>query len=119
MIGSYRRKGENALLIVVLIMPMAGCIPAHKAAQRAPPSEWPTQAWPTSAPEEQGVDATLLAAGLQAIRQQGLKLHSLLLVRNGKLLLDAYFYPYDGKTVHDIRILVPSQLSPMFTAQPM
>lgn len=73
----------------------------REAAKRAPPFEWPTQAWPTSTPEEQGIDAAKLAAGLQAIRQQGLNLHSLLLVRNGKVLLDAYFYPYDGKTVHD------------------
>lgn len=91
----------NLILIVVLVMPVIGCIPVREAAQRSPPVEWPTQTWATSTPEEQGVDAAKLAAGLQAIRQHGLNLHSLLLVRNGKVLLDAYFYPYDGKTVHD------------------
>ncbi|MCE7980016.1 MAG: class C beta-lactamase-related serine hydrolase [Caldilinea sp. CFX5] len=98
----------NLMLIVVLIMPVIGCIPVREAAQRAPPVEWPTQAWPTSTPEEQGIDAAKLADGLQAIRRQGLNLHSVLIVRNGKLVLDATFYPYDGKAVHDVASVTKS-----------
>jgi len=88
------------MLTTLCIIAIAGCIPGRAPAQ-GPPVEWPTTAWQTSTPEEQGIDAAKLAAGLQAIRQRGLNLHSVLIVRNGKLVLDASFYPYDGKTVHD------------------
>ena len=37
----------------------------------------------------------------RAIRTDGTKIHSLLVVRGGEVVLDTYFYPYDGSTVHD------------------
>lgn len=65
-------------------------------------SQWPPQGWHISTPEEQGVDSAKLAEGLQVMREQKLPVHSLLIVRNGAVVLDAYFYPYDGKSVHDL-----------------
>ncbi|MDQ3012451.1 MAG: beta-lactamase family protein, partial [Acidobacteriota bacterium] len=44
----------------------------------------------------------LLAEAIESARQRGLNIHSFLLVRNGLLVAEAYFYPYDGKTPHDI-----------------
>ncbi len=79
----------------------SGCAPSHQADRKSSPTEWPTSGWRTCAPEEQGFDSVKLAEGLSAIRQKGLDLHSVSIVRNGVMLLDAYFYPYDGKTVHD------------------
>jgi CubicO group peptidase (beta-lactamase class C family) len=67
-----------------------------------PPDYWPTQSWQTSTPEEQGVDSAKLAEGLLEMRAKDIRIHSLLLVRNGRVFLDAYFYPYDGSTVHDM-----------------
>jgi CubicO group peptidase (beta-lactamase class C family) len=66
-----------------------------------PPADYyPTNGWHTSTPEEQGIDSGKLAEGLLEMRQ--LRIHSLLLVRNGRVFLDAYFYPYDGGSVHDM-----------------
>lgn len=100
-----RRKNMKQLLHLMLIglfvMTSLSCRHASKSAEQPVSIEWPTAAWSTSTPEEQGFDSATLAAGLAAIRQKGFNLHSVLLVRNGKLLLDAYFYPYDGKTVHN------------------
>ena len=65
------------------------------------PDYWPTNGWRTAAPESYGFDSAITAQGLRSIRQDGTKIHSLMVVSEGKILLDAYFYPYDGSTVHD------------------
>jgi CubicO group peptidase (beta-lactamase class C family) len=71
-------------------------------AELAPAAETsPAQDWPSSSPEEQGVDSAKLAEGLLAIQANGTNIHSLMIVRNGSVILDAYFYPYDGTIYHD------------------
>jgi CubicO group peptidase (beta-lactamase class C family) len=81
---------------------------------RSPPSAvgtpvyWPTESWRTSTPEEQGFDSVKLAEGLQSLRDKGVPIHSLLIIRNGYVLLDAYFYPYDGSWVHDLSSVTKS-----------
>lgn len=61
---------------------------------------WPTQGWLTSTPEGQGLDSAKLAEGLRQIQQKNIPIHSLLIVRNSRLLLNAAFYPYAGQTPH-------------------
>lgn len=63
---------------------------------------WPTQGWRTAPPEAHGFDSAKLAEGLQLMRQKGLDIHSFLMVHNGYVVVDAYFYPYDGQTVHEV-----------------
>jgi hypothetical protein len=59
---------------------------------------WPTEAWRTSTPEEQGMDPQKLAQMLVAIQEQHLSLHSLLIIRNGYLVSETYFEPYRPDT---------------------
>ena len=82
-----------ALFIWQAVKPSTFKVPA--------PDYWPTAGWRTAAPEAHGFDSTIMAEGLRAIRQDGTKIHSLLIVRGGEVVLDAYFYPYDGSTLHD------------------
>jgi len=84
-----------ALLVLLLVPRLRGPVPL------AAPTYWPTQGWQSSTPEEQGFDSTKTAAGLQVMRDKNINIHSLLVVRNGKVVVDAAFYPYDGSTVHD------------------
>jgi CubicO group peptidase (beta-lactamase class C family) len=91
----------NFNLILILAMAIFSCTPDREQEHGLPSVGWPTAGWPTGAPEEQGIDSAKLAEGLLAVRQHGLNIHSLLIVRNGVMVLDAYFYPYDGKTVHE------------------
>lgn len=58
--------------------------------------------WPIATPESQGVDSAILAEAIETARQRGVAIHSFLLVRNGRLVAESYFYPYDGKSPHDI-----------------
>ena len=72
------------------------------------PAYWPTTGWHYSPPEVEGFDSVKLAQGLQAIQQNHVNIHSLTIVRNGEVFLDAYFYPYDGSTYHDMASVTKS-----------
>ncbi len=85
-----------ALLALVLIPPHL-----RGPEQVSTPAYWPTQGWRSSIPEEQGIDSAKLAEALLTMREQKINIHSLMIIRNGEVVADAYFYPYDGKTVHD------------------
>ena len=89
------------ITVVLLILALASCSPSRKAAPGPAAIEWPTDGWRTGLPEEFGFDSLKLAEGLLAIRENGLDLHSIALVRRGVMLLDAVFYPYDGRALHD------------------
>jgi CubicO group peptidase (beta-lactamase class C family) len=94
------------LMILVLILP--GCS-AEKQVQSLP-SYWPTYGWQASTPEEQGFDSAKLAEGLIAMRDNQINIHSLAIIRNDQVILDAYFYPYDGGTVHELASVTKSIL---------
>lgn len=64
--------------------------------------------WKTASPESQGLDSGVLAEALDYVRTQRLPLHSFLIVRNGVLVLDAYFWPYTGREVHDVASVTKS-----------
>lgn len=63
---------------------------------------WPTQGWRTAAAEAQGMDAVKLAAALDAVKQSGLNLHSLLVIRNGTIVSETYFGAYNQETRHEL-----------------
>lgn len=69
---------------------------------------WPTENWQTSTPEEQGFDSTRLAEALQTLHKKNYAIDSLMIIRNGHVLLDAYFYPYDGSFPHDLASITKS-----------
>ena len=66
---------------------------------------------PTAAPEARGFDSGRLAEVLPQIDASGLPIHSLLLMRGGEVILDAYFHPYDGKTPHDLASVTKSVMT--------
>jgi CubicO group peptidase (beta-lactamase class C family) len=95
-------------LVIILNLTLAFCAPAQESRSVFRTAGWPTEGWQASSPEEQGVDSAKLAEGLSIIRERGLYLHSLMIIRNGYVLLDSCFYPYDGKAVHDVASVTKS-----------
>ena len=96
---------------IVALLSLA-LIPRLRGPEQVPaPAYWPTQGWRSNTPEEQGFDSAKLAEGVQAIRQQDFNIHSLLIIRNGFVVVDAYFYPYDGQTVHDLASVTKSVMT--------
>jgi CubicO group peptidase (beta-lactamase class C family) len=75
------------------------------------PAYWPTAEWRSTSPEAAGFDSVKLANSLQAIKQNSFNVHSLVLVRNGEVFLEAYFYPYDGSTYHDVASVTKSVMT--------
>jgi CubicO group peptidase (beta-lactamase class C family) len=67
--------------------------------------------WASGTPEEQGFDSAKMAEGLLAIQKNGTAIHSLTIVRNDKLILDAYFYPYDDSIYHDVASVTKSVMT--------
>jgi CubicO group peptidase (beta-lactamase class C family) len=73
---------------------------------------WPTKEWQTSTPEEQGMDSKELAnlvdfGARRILATPGVTLSSmldsLLVVRRGKIVVEAYYAPYAAGIRHDIR----------------
>jgi CubicO group peptidase (beta-lactamase class C family) len=103
----------GAVLLLVLLGATAyiflfgrGNLPALPA-----PDYWPTGGWQTTTPEQQGLDSAKLAEGIQSIHDKHVAIDSVMIVRNGYVVLDAYFAPYDGSFPHDIGSVTKSVTS--------
>jgi CubicO group peptidase (beta-lactamase class C family) len=100
--------GGAVALVVVVAAALVLVRQLRAPAQTPAPTYWPTEGWLTSTPEEQGFDSVKLAEGILAMRENGIRIHSLLMIRNGSVFLDAYFYPYDGSNYHDLASVTKS-----------
>ncbi len=63
---------------------------------------WPTEGWRSSTPEEQGMDSELLTEMLAYIREKGVRIDSVTIVRHGYLVLDAYIRSYGKDSKHEL-----------------
>ena len=54
---------------------------------------WPTNGWRTSTPEEQGMASAKLADMFEYIKENGLNIDSVTIVKNGYIVTDAYLNP--------------------------
>ena len=63
-----------------------------------PESIWPTHEWQMCTPEEEGMDSKELAKLIDW--GVGYKFDSLLIVRHGKIVLEAYYAPYAAGMLH-------------------
>jgi len=97
------------LAVVVFLTTLASARTAVSAA--APQEEWPTRGWRASSPEAQGMDSKVLAEAFDEIRRRQMAIHSLTIVRNGVLVLDAYFWPFQDKLLHDTASVTKSVTS--------
>jgi CubicO group peptidase (beta-lactamase class C family) len=77
----------------------------------AEPVSWPTHGWPASTPEAQGIDSAVLADALEQIRARHIPIHSLLIERHGKIILDSYFYPFADNRAHNVYSVTKSVTS--------
>jgi len=90
------------LLVIILL---TGCITGSCSGslrQQPDPEYWPTQNWQSTTPEAQGMDSTILAQMFETVQKDNIRLHSLLIVRNGYLVVEAYWHPYGPDVKHSI-----------------
>jgi CubicO group peptidase (beta-lactamase class C family) len=83
--------------------------PSTSAPPAPPVTEyWPTDGWRTSTPEQQGFDSVKLAEMLQTLHDRKTAIDSLLIIRNGYEVLDAYYHPYEDSLPHDLASVTKS-----------
>jgi CubicO group peptidase (beta-lactamase class C family) len=66
------------------------------------PGYWPTSGWQSTYPERQGMDSGRLADLLEYIRAQNYPIRSVLVIRKGYLVTEAYFHPFQEGFWHII-----------------
>ncbi len=75
------------------------------------PDYWPSKGWKTSSPESQGVDSTFLVHMLETIWEKDFAIDSVLVVRNGYIILDAYGFPFKADDTRHIQSCSKSVIS--------
>ena len=101
------------LAALVSLMLIAGSTSTQPSTSTSVPDPvyWPTEDWRTSTPEEQGMDSELLAKMFEHIAQNQINLHSVLIIRNGYVVTEAYFHPYTVDTPHQTASVTKSVIS--------
>lgn len=67
--------------------------------------------WKVCSPEEQGMSSLALIDGINKLKKDSTNIHSLLVIRNDHIVLDAWFYPFQKSYVHDIASVTKSAVS--------
>jgi CubicO group peptidase (beta-lactamase class C family) len=88
--------------------PAPGVALAPAAVQPESPPYWPTEAWRTSTPAEQGMDAEKLNQMMAFVAEHDIAIDSVVVVRNGYIVFEAYRNGYDQHTKHHIQSVTKS-----------
>jgi CubicO group peptidase (beta-lactamase class C family) len=72
---------------------------------------WPTEEWQYTTPEEQGINSELLAEALLVIQKEDYDIDSMLVIRHGYIVADAYLYPTRQTTKHHLYSVTKSFIS--------
>lgn len=101
-------KAKTVLCVLLaLITWMAACAPLNTVTVPEP-DDWPTEGWQNSTPEAQGMDSAQLANMLEDIASKETNIYSVLVIRNGYLVTEAYFPPYTRDTKMHIQSVTKS-----------
>ncbi len=71
----------------------------------------PDDKWRISTPEEQGMDSKNILEMFQKIHASTLDFHSILIIRNGCIVTEAYWAPYNKFTTHNVKSASKSIIS--------
>ncbi|MHC1782254.1 MAG: serine hydrolase domain-containing protein [Anaerolineaceae bacterium] len=76
--------------------------PEPTATSTPTPTLAPAWEWPRSTPEEQGVLSARLAVMLEKIQHEKRNLHSIIIIRHGVMIMEAYVHPFNAQTPHNL-----------------
>jgi CubicO group peptidase (beta-lactamase class C family) len=96
MIKLLPKRMYPAFLLFAVLTPLIFLPPYTMASATI----YPAQQWTVSTPEQQGMQSSVLADMMQHIVDYGFEIHSVLIVRHGKLVLDSYFWPFSAEMKH-------------------
>ena len=98
--GNIMKKKAFSLFVFVLA---SALLLSCERGRTDKPDYWPTKSWRTATPESQGMDSAVLLNMLEVIWDQDIKIDSVLVVRNGYVVMDAYSYPREERDSPNIR----------------
>jgi CubicO group peptidase (beta-lactamase class C family) len=104
LVSRYKHHGALVVLVFGLLSPSTSIVPltlAQTPAEVSSQTYWPANDWRSSSPEAQGMDSAVLARAFDYVAQHKTPIHNLLIIRNGYVVLDANFYPYQAGQLHD------------------
>jgi CubicO group peptidase (beta-lactamase class C family) len=104
---SFQKKSARFYFIVPILFVLI----IISSRSFASPSYYPTQGWRETTPEQQGIQTSLLADMLEEIKNNSYNVDSIIVVRNGYKVLDAYFYPFSRGQKHNIHSCTKSIMS--------
>jgi CubicO group peptidase (beta-lactamase class C family) len=81
------------------------------AAGPAGASSPPEPCWDAASPEEVGISSGALADMFVRIRDEEIEIHSMVIVKDGRLVLEAYVHPYDRSIPHNVKSVSKSVIS--------
>lgn len=84
------------VIVITVLMVQGGLITSSVSSQDA--EVWPTVEWPTSTPEAQGMRSQAVADYLLMLSDPGLTVDSVMIVRHGYVVAEAYYAPSTADT---------------------
>jgi CubicO group peptidase (beta-lactamase class C family) len=110
-------KGVLMAALLVGFSYFAGCsTPAGATdSQGSQDVPWPTKSWQVSTPEEQGMDSGSLARLIETVGNY--RQDSLMIIRHGKIVVDAYYAPFHAGISHDLRSVTKSVVGTLTAIQ--
>jgi CubicO group peptidase (beta-lactamase class C family) len=86
------------LLLMTMCMSSNSFVSAVNLADPTSGDYWPTAGWRNSTPEEQGMSSARLQEMVNHIIDANLDVHSVIVIRNGYVVLEEYPNPYQGQS---------------------
>ena len=103
------KRIRKANIVLICIIFLSSC---SSSTQNKKYFILPIEDWTITTPEEQGVDSDYLLDMFKYIKSlPSLDLHSLIIIRNGAIISETYWHPYDYNTTHNIKSASKSILS--------
>ena len=99
---------QNKKFIALLVFSIFSFLTAYSAVSAG---TCPVEGWQISTPEKQGMRSKNLAEMMAHVQKNDFSIDSILIVRNGYLVLDAYFYPFSKGQTHQIYSCTKSIMS--------
>jgi len=108
--GGIMKLHQNKKYIAIYILAIFVIIVFFYSCATAPVT-YPIEGWQISTPEEQGMRSQRLAEMMEHVKKNNFSIDSILIVRNGYVVLDAYFYPFSKGQKHIIHSCTKSIMS--------
>jgi CubicO group peptidase (beta-lactamase class C family) len=109
--AAFIRRSMVLMGLALGVASLTACQSAQPVYEIPEPDYWPTESWQTAPLEAAGFHSDKMAEGLLAIRQEGIPIHSFMIIRHGRVELEAYVYPEDGTSLHDLASVTKSVMT--------